>query len=165
MSDASSPRPRMRGWVKAVLIVSLCLNVLAAGAFGGLFLRHDRDGPGRFAIQRIIHILPESKRDAARAALEAKRPEFEALREKIRAARQESADLLAADPLDEAALRASVEKSRALAAERRVMVEDAFLGFAVTLSPEERKALAERLKRGHRGWRKAHDREERRESN
>ncbi len=154
MTDDAKPGKGGR-WIKIALVLSLCLNVLVIGAVGGFFWKH-RDGwePGRFALHRVLRALPEDRRDAARAAIEARLPEYESLRDQLREARRESAALLVADPLDEAALRASVLRARKLNETRRMMIEDALIGFAAGLSLEERKAIADQLTRGRdRRWR------------
>lgn len=148
MTDVSSPR-RSGKWIKIALVASLCLNVLAIGAAGGLLLRH-HDGPpgGRFdRIDRIVRFLPEARRDAARSMLEARLPEYEALRDQSREARRESMALLAADPLDEAALRAAMARARASSEQRRALLEDAMMDFTLSLTAEERKAMVEQMTR------------------
>ena len=111
MSEQDQPRRRRR-WVKIALVISLCVNVLVIGAVGGFFWKHRGYEGGSFRLHSVVRALPEEKRDAARVALEAKLPEYEALRAQIREARRESNLLMSADPLDEAALRASVERAR-----------------------------------------------------
>jgi uncharacterized membrane protein len=145
MTDVSTP-PRSGRWVKIALVASLCLNVLVIGVAGGFLLKH-RDGPRGDRIDRIVRYLPEARRDEARSMLEARLPEYEALRDQSREARRESMALLAADPLDEAALRAALTRARAFSGQRRAMLEDAMMDFAVTLSAEERREMVEQMNR------------------
>lgn len=164
--DPDSPSRGGPRWVKAALVVSLCVNVLVLGAVGGFMMRQEQDDFGRVAFRHVIRALPDERREEARDLLEARVPEFRELREEIRAARRETMALLTADPVDQAALRASVERARELTAQRRVLVEDALLEFAANLPAAERRDLADRLAEKREKWRERREkwRESREES-
>lgn len=158
MSDADTQirRRPTRRWVGIALVASLCVNFLLIGAAASFAWKH-RDGDrdfSRFALHRIMRALPNDQREAARTVLEAQRPAFQALRQEIRDARSESMALLTADPLDEAALRASIEHARGLTAQRRAMTDDIFLDFAVKLSAADREELAQRFRHRRRDGRR-----------
>jgi uncharacterized membrane protein len=145
MTDVSTP-PRSGRWVKIALVASLCLNVLVIGVAGGFLLKH-RDGPRGDRIDRIVRYLPEARRDAARSMMEARLPEYESLRDQSRAARRESMTLMAADPLDESALRDALDRARAYSEQSRAMLEDALMDIALSLTVEERREMVEQMTR------------------
>ena len=80
----------------AALIVSLCVNLLLAGIMvGGRW----HGGPGPW-----WRDIPEEARPIMTQAFEANKAEFDARRDAVRQARQKVADILKADPIDQAAL-------------------------------------------------------------
>ena len=157
-TGAAAPRPRRR-WVAWALVASVCVNLLLIGAVGGAMLRHGPPGPpppdgpgGSLSLHRIMRKLPDAQRDAARAIMEAHRPEFEALRPARAEARAAVRAALTAEPFDEAALEAAVQASRDASAASKAVIDRTFLEFVATLSAEDRAMLAEEMKK--RRWRR-----------
>jgi Spy/CpxP family protein refolding chaperone len=88
----------------AALIVSLCVNLLLAGVMVGGRWHHD--GPW-------WRQVPEEARPIMKQAFESHKAEFDARRDAVRQARQKVADILKAEPIDQAALdQALVELSQ-----------------------------------------------------
>jgi Spy/CpxP family protein refolding chaperone len=88
----------------AALIVSVCVNLLLAGVMVGGRWHHG--GPW-------WREVPEEARPIMKQAFESHKAEFNARRDAIRQARQKVADILKADPIDQAALdRALAELSQ-----------------------------------------------------
>ena len=119
----------------AALIVSLCVNLLLAGLVAGAHW-HDR-GPW-------WRDIPEEARPVMKQVFEAHKAEFDAYREKVQQARQRVADVLKADPVDQAqldqALSALSQQSQAMQQfGHRVMVE-----MAQKLPPDVRSEMADR---------------------
>ena len=116
------------------LIVSLCVNLLLAGVMiGGRW-----HGPGPWWKD-----VPEEARPIMKQAFESHKAEFDARRDAVRQARQKVADILKADPIDQAALdQALVELSRASQSIQQLgntmMVE-----VAKQLSPDLRAQMAD----------------------
>ena len=79
----------------AALIVSVCVNLLLGGVMIGGRLHHD--GPW-------WRNVPEEARPVMRQTFESHKAEFDARRDAARQARQKVADILKADPIDQAAL-------------------------------------------------------------
>ena len=139
-------------WITALsiaLFVSLALNVFVAGwAVGHGF--GPRGGPGgpdeaglRIGIERVLRVLPAEDRQVVRGLFEERRPlirqQFEALRE----ARKKVADVLRAEPFDQAAFEQAYGEMR----QRSAGVQDAIHAVIVAavpkLSPAGRLELAE----------------------
>jgi Spy/CpxP family protein refolding chaperone len=78
--------------VVVAAIVSLCLNLALAGVLIG---GHWHDGHGPFWKD-----LPEEARPIVRGVFDLHKPEFDAHRKDVEAARQKVAGLLKADPID-----------------------------------------------------------------
>lgn len=117
------------------LIVSLCVNLLLAGVMiGG---RWHMGGPW-------WREVPDEARSVMKQAFEAHKPEFDANREAVRQARQKVADILKADPIDQAALDQALadlsQKSQAIQQLGNTMMVE----VAKQLSPELRAQMADR---------------------
>ena len=116
------------------LIVSLCVNLLLAGVMiGGRW-----HGPGPWWKD-----IPEEARPIMKQAFESHKAEFDQRRDAVRQARQKVADILKAEPIDQAALdQALVELSQASQSIQQLgntmMVE-----VAKQLSPDLRAQVAD----------------------
>lgn len=102
------PAPRRR-WLKPVLIISLMLNLVVAGAIGRAVYFHvtgDRAGwhgcKARATLAQFVATLPEARRRELEPVLAAEDESFKRLWAANRAARREVLDIVAEDPLDEA---------------------------------------------------------------
>ena len=153
----SAPPKRRRRWVGWALAVSLCLNIALLGAAGGALLRHGPPGPppgggalDPWTLRKVIRMLPEEERDAARALFRDRRPEFEALGPQRREARQAAAAALEATPFDPAALEAALQASRDAERAGRDVIDRVFVSFAAGLSEEMRATLAAEMRRKRR---------------
>lgn len=118
----------------AALIVSVCVNLLLAGVMIGGRWHHD--GPW-------WRQVPEEARPIMRQAFESHKAEFHARRDAVRQARQKVADLLKADPIDQAALdqalaELSQESQSIMQLGNTMMVE-----VAKQLSPDLRAQVAD----------------------
>lgn len=137
----------MRGWVKAVLVGSLALNLLVAGLAVGAFLHgppghtpRDRDPALPFT-----RAFDEDQRRDLRRALHA---EFRQRREDgsgLIEDYQQALTVLRAEPFDPEALRAALEAQGARADMRRVRGQAILAQMLGNMSPEARRAYADRL--------------------
>jgi uncharacterized membrane protein len=116
------------------LIVSVCVNLLLAGVMVGG--RWHGGGPWWMNV-------PEEARPIMKQAFEANKAEFDARRDAVRQARQKVADILKADPIDQAALDKALadlsQKSEAIRALGNTMMVE----VAKQLSPEIRAQMAD----------------------
>jgi len=158
------PRARVPRWMKALLAVSLALNLAVAGALGGIALRRAADPPvlaqwrmgpeAGVSLRHALAALPEDARQAMRAEWRAQ----------MRADRDTAATgpgtaevlaLLRAETLDTDALRAAFDAPQA----RLQAASEAGAGLLVAqlaeMDVDARRAyadrLAERLERRLRG--------------
>ena len=118
----------------AALIVSLCVNLLLAGVMIGGRWHHD--GPW-------WRQVPEEARPIMKQAFESHKAEFDARRDAAQQARQKVAEILKADPIDQAALDQALadlsQKSQAI----RELGNTMMVEVAKQLSPELRAQMAD----------------------
>ena len=144
----ATAKPRRR-WLTPLLIVSLALNLLVLGAVAGFAWRHGPHGGwgGRHGgPDRILWLLPEARRDGAKAIIERYRADDEAREAEAKSARDAVSVALTAEPFSQDALQAALRRLGETEIGRRF--DPAMLAeIAATLSLEERKELAEDLGR------------------
>ncbi|GAB4388040.1 periplasmic heavy metal sensor [Albidovulum sp.] len=146
MTEARQTR---RGWLPWALVASLALNLLVIGAIAGAAIGHHR-GPPREGI-RDVGIGPYSEvlSPADRAALrEAYRREAPDLRDGRRQAQKDFAalaDALQAEPFDLARVEAVISRQTGRLAQRIDLGGRLLVERIATMSPEERRGLAERI--------------------
>lgn len=141
--------------LKYGLAASLALNLFIVGAVvgaAGMQARHNqRATPQRppsntSALMRAADALPEARRAAyierLNAAGELARKDFVAARE----VRTKASDLIGAPTYDRPKVSALLGQARNIDQGTRARFEETVLEYAATLSPEERKVFAERLK-------------------
>lgn len=155
------------GWMKALLVVSLALNLGVAGLIGGHALRawHDRPfasmkpEPGLDRRQtRLLHMVPEAERDEVKPILLQRQDEIDRARERMQEAHMELIEALRADPLDPKRLEAALaRRHEASSAFWRIGSEEV-VEIARTLDREGRETLADRLEERTRRWMKRHQR-------
>jgi uncharacterized membrane protein len=158
-SSLKLPKPPFR-WGRAVLFVSLALNLAVAGVVGGAVL-------GRFGHDRNIlaardigfglfnEALTPQDRKALRGAFVQARPDLRAERQKIRGDLQMILAALRADPFEVAVLRTAMDAGAARIQARQEQGKMILLDYLQTLPASERASLADRLedslKRHNRG--------------
>jgi uncharacterized membrane protein len=142
--------------VKIALFVSMALNLLVIGAVAGTMygvrynmpVRHYSSGKSEdFGLMGITRSMPEARRKEIRKGLGADRARLRPMIEEIRALRRAAADQLAAEPYDRAALEAAIAKVADKEREFRKTAVDMFLSRAETLTPDERRLLADAWRR------------------
>jgi Spy/CpxP family protein refolding chaperone len=116
------------------LIVSVCVNLLLAGLMIG----------GRWhGLGPWWKDVPEEARPVMKQAFDAHKAEFDARRDAVQQARQKVAEILKADPIDQAALDQALadlsQKSQAI----RELGNSMMVEVAKQLSPELRAQMAD----------------------
>lgn len=144
--------PRM---LKIACAISILLNIFAlSAAIGGAAWMQARRPAGTGSIRAAGAQLPPGQRQIFRAALHDARREMQPTLAAGRQARDDIASLLRAPTLDTAALSAALARARSADVAVRAHVEERAVAVAATLSPADRKTLAEgiarRSDRGHR---------------
>lgn len=146
MADAM----RKRGWLKAALIASVTLNVLAAGVAVGGWIGHERVDPRQAGFDAQLGPLGGAftredraamRRDAGRAGAN-----LGAMRSNLRADLDALVAAVDADPWNPDAVRDLLSKMRATGERRAVLGEQVMLQRLSAMTPAERKQYAERLR-------------------
>lgn len=142
------------GWMKLLLVVSLVGNAAVLGIVGGWKMRHGApEEPGLSRQQaRILHMVPDARREAARAILLSRQDEIGAARTQMRAAQEEMLAAIRAEPFSAERLAAALA-ARQSAGGRVWGISYEQLGeIAAGLDAAERAALADRLEERYRRW-------------
>lgn len=117
------------------LIVSVCINLLLAGVMVGG--RWHGGGPWWSDV-------PDEARAVMKQAFETHKPEFDKRRDAVREARQKVAELLKADPIDQAALDQALAELSQKSQSIRELGNTMMVEVAKQLSPELRAQMADR---------------------
>ena len=138
----------MNNKLKGAFIASIVLNVLLLGIFfGTLSPGFGRESSRRERLTAEIEKLPEPARSQIRDKMAQLRATDDPLREQMRQARNQAIDLLIAEPLDEAAYDKQLIQISQLRAQISKRVADDLKELVRGLSPEQRTAVGEVLKR------------------
>lgn len=156
------------GWMKALLAVSLALNLAVAGVIGGNALRHLSDGrvhkvelePGLDRRQsRIFQMVPEDRREAAKAILLDRQDEQDRARAEMREAHMAFIDAIRQEPLDPERLEQALARRNAASADFWRIGMEQMVEIARSLDAPARIELADRLEERTRRWMKRWDRD------
>jgi len=128
--------------VVVAAIVSLCLNMLLAGfLIGGRW--HDGHGRhGQFG-GGLMGNVPEEARPLIKGVFESHKTEFDSHREAVRQARMKVADLLKADPIDQAQLDQALSDLLQQSQAMQQFGHQVLIDVAQKLPPELRREMAE----------------------
>lgn len=143
--------PRRWRWLWTALIISLGLNLLVVGLVAGTGWRrwHD-DGRRHFSLSRSLERLseqvPTERRATVAQSLERYRSDVKPRWQAVRQAREDLMRTLEADPYDEAAARAAVERLNGAQLDARQRLSQVMLDLMRSLTPEERRFLMRELK-------------------
>lgn len=141
----------MKRWSSILLVVSLVLNIFLVGAIaGGLWRWTHNQGLGLRAgwRMRAAEALPPDRAEAFRQTVRGAMRDNLELGRQARAARAEAARLFVAPRFDTAAVRGQLAQARQADSALRARLEDEVVGFAATLPPDQRAALAQALRTG-----------------
>lgn len=158
MSDMTPPpagKP-VRHWLGPAFLISLALNLFLVALISVPLIMGPRGdgfglppgGPGAVLMHGAFRELPEEDRQEIHRAMREKfrdiRPHFREMQE----ARNALADALAAEPYDEAAVRAAFDRISAAMTTMSDMGRDAMLDTFSKLTPEQREHVADAMRRG-----------------
>ncbi len=148
-----------------ILVVSLALNVFAAGFFSGRVI--SKEGPplrqaqeqrmridSPFALMNYAGELPPEIRDDFRGQIRGKLPVLRRQHQDTQKLRRELADLIAADEWDRDAVMAKSEEIKAAQDRQREVFNAAFIDAIETLPAAERKKLIEKAGQNRMGRRR-----------
>lgn len=136
-----------RHWIAAVLVVSLGLNLVGAGALLARWYMGSPSPPMIWALQGMDQSVREQMRPLLRDKSEAVAPLRRAYRESLRDIRK----VVTAEPLDEAALAAALADMRAVSTRYQLEMHNTALELLPKMSREQRVRLLHRLMQGAAG--------------
>jgi Spy/CpxP family protein refolding chaperone len=126
-------------------IVSLCINLVLAGAMVG---SRWHGGPGRhgpfWGDGRLMADVPEDARPLIKQVFESHRPEFQAQREAVEQARLKVAELLKADTIDRQQLDLALGELLQRTQSIQKFGHQVLVDVAEKLPPEMRREMADR---------------------
>ncbi len=138
-----------RGW-RWLLVVSLALNLLVAGAVAGLWIKGPPHGaphwgatPTTFGLMRFSRDLPLERRQKVRGHLREAYKSLRPLRDEMRAARRRAAEALGAPDFSKEKLQAAMDGIGAAETRIRQTGVDALIKGIGELEPVERQKLSE----------------------
>jgi uncharacterized membrane protein len=148
--------------MKLLLIVSLSVNVAIAGLVGGNAIRHWQQGvasgkwqnePGLDRRQtRILRMVPDARREEARAILLARQDEYKAARETMHAAQQALVEAIRQEPLNADRLAAALAEQRQASGRMWGIGYEQMVEIVRRLDAAERAEMATRLEERTRRW-------------
>ena len=149
--------------MKWLLVASLALNLLIAGALAGAWLHRHGDGPLRwaggpsdFGLMFFSRSLPDERREAVRKILREGKSGIKSRKAEITALQTAAAEALAAPDFTPEKFRETIAAIGGSEERRRKASVDVLLKVIEILTPEERQRLAEM-------WKKRLERETRRQ--
>ena len=154
-SHAEQPpprRPRMSRLTRVVLIVSLSLNLLVGALFASAYFTHDkwrhpRGHGGAMSGGGLAQALDSEDRHAIRRAMRAAHKGTGDPRAEMQAIFRDFAAVVRQDPYDGAAAAALLSRHRDGFQDRLAQGQSLLLERLAAMSPEARKAYADRLDR------------------
>jgi Spy/CpxP family protein refolding chaperone len=125
--------------VVVALIASLCVNLLLAGVMLG-----DRWHGGSSRHHMFLSNIPEDARPVVKGVFESHRAEFDSHRDAIQQARLKVAELLKAEPIDQAQLDQAVGELMRQSQAMQQFGYQVMVEVARKLPPEVRREMADR---------------------
>ncbi|HSF94246.1 MAG TPA: periplasmic heavy metal sensor [Thermohalobaculum sp.] len=146
---------RAPAWMKLLLVVSLIGNAAIAGMAGGWMARDERqpNEPGLSRQQtRILHMVPEARRDEAREILLSRSDEIAAAREVMRSTQQKMLEAIRAEPFSPEQFKAALAERRAASSEVWGTGYEQLAEIAGKLTAAERAQMADAMEERYRRW-------------
>lgn len=139
----------MNKHLKTLLVISILANLFLAGVLAGGALRPHGPPFGHRPppLAKEMEELPAPAREKLRTALEEIQGAYRDLKKDIRASRQETLRILEAEPFDEAAYRAAMQRLTDLRQQKSAQMAEMVLNVARELPADQRKLLAQALRK------------------
>ncbi|MCA0920113.1 periplasmic heavy metal sensor [Pseudooceanicola nanhaiensis] len=153
-SGTGKSAPRMRPWLRVVLVVSLALNLAVVGIVAGTAFNHERRPPPRpprldqIAGPLTFALTEEDRKAIGKEIFAEYRKQGRPSREAIREEYQGVIDALRTTPFDPTAVEQSLERQRVVANERAELGHRLLVQHLSDLTEADRAAFADRLEEG-----------------
>ncbi len=131
-------------WIAVVLVVSLAANLALVGFILGRVTQPDPGFDPTRAFPRWAKTLPEHRREELRPAMRAHFNELRPRLRQMRRAHKAVREALVAQPLDPERLRQTLNERRKIQDEFFKDTDLSFVNFVLQLTPDERRAFAQR---------------------
>ena len=142
-------------WRRWLLVVSLALNILVLGLVAGAVLRGGPPGGAAVRVDLtlgpLLRALEAEDRAAIRAGLQTRRPVERRSRVEMRRDMRAMRDALRAEAFEPARMRALMDRQFARLRTIQGRAADQVIAHLATMSPAERRALADRFEDELRG--------------
>lgn len=161
-TSGTPTRSSRRTWLRALLFVSLALNLAVIGIVGGTLLSRSERGDRPESMSRELGLGPflsamePGDRQAMYQATRARAAELTAGRSEWRAAFDASLEILRSDPFDVEAMEQQIARQEEAAAGARRLGRDALLDRLSAMSLEARRDFADHLEESLRRGRAGH---------
>ncbi len=151
LTPAAAPRPASR-WLKLALALSLAVNLGVAGVVAGAAIKFHRDGgrmeaPGDLAFGPYSEALNREQRRALLRGLSDRGGDLRGIREELRGDLEAVLAAVRAQPFDEAAFRAALDRQNARLSARVEQGRAQLAALVTAMSDEERATFARNLER------------------
>lgn len=145
---------KLSNGIKLTLVISLVLNVFLIGYLAGGYARpfHKPMTHERIMLKELFKGIPAETREKLKPEIKQTKQQLKSNMRLIRESRQAIAGILETDPLDTLALKAEFKKIQDLSHENIAISQNSLYQAIQSLSVEERKALAQRMKQKDK-WR------------
>jgi uncharacterized membrane protein len=152
VTSAPTPGPTTSRGVKIALAVSVALNLAVAGLAAGAWLRDGPRGgmPRDMSFGPFSEALDDADRKSIRRSLLSRVGEFREQRQAAKAEFEALLVALRAEPFDASAMQAALAAIEARNSERLELGRTLIETRLIEMSPEARKAFADRLEKGLR---------------
>lgn len=126
-------------WVVVAVVVSVCLNLLLAGMLvGGRW--HDGHGRGPFG---PMSNMPDEAKSIAKSVFDSHKVEFDSRRDAVQQARMKVAELLKAEPIDQAQLNQALSELLQQSQAMQQFGHQVMIEVAQKLPPEVRREMVD----------------------
>ncbi|NPD15690.1 periplasmic heavy metal sensor [Xinfangfangia sp. D13-10-4-6] len=137
---------RTRGWVRALLVVSLALNLAIGGLWAGIWLGHEGGGGRRDnGLGPLATAMRGEDWRAMREAWVSRQPEMKRGHQQLREDYDPLLAALRAEPFDPAAMQTALATISLHNSRRLTSASDVIGAYLATLNDKERLAYAHRL--------------------
>ena len=140
--------PRSPRWMRVLLVVSLAANLLVLGAAVGMVLRGPPPAARSLldgAASPLLGAMGEDRRALIVGEMRERSPRFRENRSELRAAFGAVLAELRSERFDPEALGAALARQDAALQQRQAIGRDVLLSQIAEMSPDERRAFADRL--------------------
>lgn len=142
-------------WVKIVLIASLGLNIAGLGVLAGHGMK-DREGGANRQVDWIIRLVPDERRDFAKAHFESRRDDMRKARRDRIALMNRITEVIRQEPFLPEELNSALQARRAASEARKRIVHDGLVSMLAEFNAAERATfttrLEEQLARAQKRW-------------